>query len=174
MFAIENLQFEKFGCPHCGSFNGHSFVFYRDAKIWSCEGCRNNFAITDKPECTIPGIVPIFDRHPLDSQAEIANVYDAGVMETQGCFCVGGSPGLRASIVLELPSHSAAEHVEWMFETGAHVNGDLVIIGADSQYIDKLHDIMWHVLTQRSIDISVIVANQVQVHREITNVRKAS
>lgn len=45
LLAISNFDLVKFGCPYCGSMDGHEFISNGTCSIWNCDHCQNDSVI---------------------------------------------------------------------------------------------------------------------------------
>lgn len=74
IFLISKFDFEKYGCPHCSSFDGDKFFCWKDNRccIWICQSCDDSFIIVQKDELDITSfcfkddtnILNLIDKHP--------------------------------------------------------------------------------------------------------------
>jgi hypothetical protein len=48
LLVISNFDLMKFGCPHCGSFEGGIFIVSGTCSIWNCSVCLESCVVVGK------------------------------------------------------------------------------------------------------------------------------
>lgn len=48
LLVISNFDLIKFGCPHCGSIEGGTFITNGTCTIWHCQDCQQDCAVVGK------------------------------------------------------------------------------------------------------------------------------
>ena len=48
LLVISNFDLAKFGCPHCGSADGGTFIINGTCSIWICADCCEDCAVVGK------------------------------------------------------------------------------------------------------------------------------
>lgn len=143
--AVSFVDFQQFGCPHCGYRSGNAIVSCNGARVWHCgnEECQNNSIILEMglTKSTIgvgsngSTIFPELQKHPrkgipvhgrLDAKpeggGEFFNSRGIGSDFTPGCFMCGGESGFHENISAFVQCKESGERVVEMFRQGVRLD----------------------------------------------------